>query len=79
MVAIAIAIPASAMSNEEFAQSVQQHLANMKQGKGVEEAKSLCPNLSMLRRQEEPKCVAYERYEFQKTTGPNKARIRIAK
>lgn len=69
--------PVVSMSNAEFANAVQQHIEVLKSGKKINETVALCRNLSDARREQEPKCVAYTRYKWEMTTGPNKARIRI--
>lgn len=66
----------SAMSNSDFARLVQNHIDVLKSGREVDSTKALCRNLSDSRRQEEPKCVAYSRYQWEKTSGPNAARIK---
>jgi hypothetical protein len=66
----------SAMSNSEFARLVQSHIDVLKSGREINSTKALCRNLSDSLREVEPKCVAYSRYQWEKTSGPNSARIK---
>lgn len=68
---------AYALSNEQFVKEVQRHIQVLeKDEKALKEASEFCALLSSERRRNEPRCVAAERVELLKMTGPSRVRIR---
>jgi hypothetical protein len=68
---------AYALTNEEFAKEVQRQIGLLqKDEKALKQASDFCSMLSSDRRRSEPRCIAAERVELLKMTGPSPVRIR---
>lgn len=75
--AIAQFTSAYALTNEQFAKEVRLQIELLKKDdKALKDASQFCSLLSSERRRNEPRCIAAERVELLKMTGPSTIRIR---